>query len=165
MNESKRTRLETRRWPEGQRLCRSCNTMKANEEFHLFKKGVNGRYPHCKQCRKPISAKHWAEFPNTKKMLARTKSRATARGIPFNLALEDIVVPEKCPVLGIRLDHTGGQSEKSNSPSLDKIVPSLGYVKGNVRVISHRANMLKNNASVEEMELVLADLRKLRQEQ
>ena len=44
-------------------------------------------------------------------------------------------------------------------PSLDRIDGAKGYVKGNVRVISHRANMLKNDATIEELELVLKDLR------
>lgn len=165
MNENKRTRHETRRWPEGQRLCRSCNTIKANEEFHPFKNGANGRYPHCKECRKPVSARNWANFPLDKRLLSRAKSRAKKRNLPFNLTAEDIVIPALCPVLGVKLDKSTDHTERDTSPSLDKIVPSLGYVKGNVRVISHRANMLKNNATVEEMELVLADLKRLRQEQ
>lgn len=48
-----------------------------------------------------------------------------------------------------------------NDPSVDRIIPELGYTKGNVRVISNRANLLKNNASIEEIELVLEDLRRL----
>lgn len=49
------------------------------------------------------------------------------------------------------------------SPSLDRLDSSKGYVKGNVRVISKRANQLKNNATVEEMRMVLADLIRLQE--
>jgi hypothetical protein len=49
----------------------------------------------------------------------------------------------KCPVLGIPI-ILGGKLSK-NSPSLDKMVPGLGYVRGNVLVISHRANTMKGD--------------------
>lgn len=76
-----------------------------------------------------------------------------AKGLPFNLEREDIIVPELCPYLGIKLDMGGvpkGQSRK-HVASLDRIKPELGYVKGNVEVISHLANTMKNNASDREL--------------
>ena len=96
-------------------------------------------------------------------MLARVKFRAKRDGIPFNLDTTDIVIPSKCPVLGITLDTNiaRGKGYHPNSPSLDRIKPHLGYVKENVRVISARANLLKNNATVSELSAVLEDLRNL----
>lgn len=96
-------------------------------------------------------------------MLYRVKNRAKRLGIPFDLERTDISIPDFCPVLGIELIYRGGVGSgyHANSPSLDRIKPSLGYVKGNVRVISARANLLKNDASVEELERVLDDLRKI----
>lgn len=41
-----------------------------------------------------------------------------------------------------------------NSPSLDKIVPELGYVKGNIVVVSLRANQIKSDATIEELQAV-----------
>ena len=64
--------------------------------------------------------------------------------------MEDIVIPKKCPVLGIRLRQWRGYPRPS-SPSLDRIVPRKGYVPGNVCVISHRANMLKGDATWSEL--------------
>lgn len=55
-----------------------------------------------------------------------------------------------------------GMWHRPNSPSLDRIVPERGYVAGNLRVISNRANTLKNNATIDEMRLVLADLERIR---
>lgn len=97
-----------------------------------------------------------------KRMHIRVKCRAKTKGIPYELEVDDIVVPEKCPVLGLTLTmQQGRQGYHPNSPSLDRTVPSKGYVRGNVRVISSRANLLKNDATVEELERVLKDLKEV----
>jgi hypothetical protein len=94
------------------------------------------------------------------KMLARAKSRAKKHNLPFNLELDDIVIPEKCPLLGIEIESTEVRNSPNN-PSLDKIIPEKGYIKGNVWVISNRANTLKNDASIQELELLVENLKKL----
>ena len=66
--------------------------------------------------------------------------------------MEDIVIPEKCPVFLVPIEV----------PSIDRIDPSKGYIPGNVRIISMRANMLKSDATLEEMDLIVADLARLR---
>jgi hypothetical protein len=76
-------------------------------------------------------------------------ARSREFGLSFNLRIEDIRIPEKCPALGIPLQRGKGKWSP-NSPSLDRLIPQLGYVKGNVRVISMRANGIKSNATVEE---------------
>lgn len=93
-------------------------------------------------------------------MLARVKSRAKTLGVPFDLLEADLVCPSVCPVLGIPIviQFGNGYGPKINSPSVDRIDPGLGYVRGNVRVISQRANLLKNDATVAELRAVLADL-------
>lgn len=98
-----------------------------------------------------------------KRILTRVKSRAKTKGLPFNLDENDIVVPSVCPVLGIDIVMAQqSRGFKDSSASVDRIEPDLGYVKGNVRIISGRANLLKSNATVEELEAVLADLKGLR---
>lgn len=94
-------------------------------------------------------------------MVRRIRQRAKVAGIPFDLTVYDLPIPDTCPVLGVQLDHSyhGTKGARQNSPSVDRIVPELGYVSGNVRVMSHRANTLLNNASLEEMEKVLEFLR------
>lgn len=84
-------------------------------------------------------------------LLERARNRAKVKGLDFDLSIEDIIIPEFCPILGIPLFHNEGGHPSPNSPSLDRIIPSLGYVKGNVCIISHRANTIKNDASVDEL--------------
>src|SRR5262249_47719260 len=68
-------------------------------------------------------------------MLMWAKIRAKERNLPFNLNREDLMIPEFCPVLGIPL-RPGTRENKDNSPTLDRIIPELGYTRDNVRVIS-----------------------------
>ena len=79
------------------------------------------------------------------------KERARKRGIPFDIELEDVVIPDVCPALGTLLVVNGGGAPGDDSPSLDRIVPAKGYVKGNVQVISQKANRIKSDASASEV--------------
>jgi hypothetical protein len=87
----------------------------------------------------------------TRHIWGNLKARAKKQGIPFDLEESDVVAPECCPVLGIKLERSGGLGRLDSSPSVDRIIPSLGYVKGNVVVISYRANRIKNDATLEEL--------------
>ena len=79
------------------------------------------------------------------------KSRAQEKGLEFNLDIEDIIIPEKCPILEIPIQRNHGAA-KFDSASLDRIDPSKGYVRGNIAVISTMANTMKNNATRSELE-------------
>jgi len=95
-----------------------------------------------------------------KQLYTRIKSRCKKKQIPFNIDVSDLSIPLICPVLSIPIYWVeGGGTNQYNSPSVDRIIPEKGYVKGNVRVISNRANLLKSNATVEELTLVLEDLK------
>ena len=86
------------------------------------------------------------------KMRNRAQQRAKKSRIEFNLKKEDIIIPNKCPILGIPLIvHSGSPGGKKNSPSLDRINPLKGYTKDNIRVISHLANQMKSHANEKEM--------------
>lgn len=91
--------------------------------------------------------------------LSAIRSRAKKKGIPFDLVEADLVVPTHCPVLGIPLVPRSG-SFCDNSPSVDRLIPELGYVKGNCRVISYRANRIKCHATIEDLEKILDYMRR-----
>jgi hypothetical protein len=88
-------------------------------------------------------------------MLHSARVRAQKKNLPFNLGLDDIIIPDVCPVLGIPL-KTGTRKDHWDAPTLDRIFLDQGYVKGNVVVISWRANFIRSNATLDELEKVLA---------
>jgi hypothetical protein len=93
--------------------------------------------------------------------ISSAQGRVRKNGLPFNLKRGDLPpIPTTCPVLGIELIVWGSQT-RDESPSLDRIIPSLGYVPGNVRWISTRANILRRDATARELALVAQDAMKL----
>lgn len=89
-------------------------------------------------------------------ILARTKHRAKRLGVPFDLTADDIVVPDFCPVLGIRLVFGYGRKGFfPNAPSIDRFDRDKGYIASNIYIISARANILKSDATLSELEQVV----------
>lgn len=88
-------------------------------------------------------------------MLHRVRARAKKEGLECDITVEDIHIPKFCPLLGVPLVIGAGRERTGpNSPSLDKIDPLKGYVKGNVWVISKRANAIKQDCTFEEFEVM-----------
>ncbi len=86
-----------------------------------------------------------------KNMLNQAKIRAKKRGVPFSITLSDVAIPDFCPVLGIPILANARGGFNPNSASIDRIIPDLGYIPGNVQVISLRANLLKRDGTAEEL--------------
>lgn len=92
-------------------------------------------------------------------LLGNAKTRAKRDGVLFSMTIDDVIVPEICPVLGIPITVGDGVTG-DGSPSIDRIIPSRGYVHGNVWVISHKANTIKSDATPVELMLVAVAVRK-----
>ena len=169
---------ETRESKDREKKCPKCGNIKQILGFAQNKTRKDRLAIWCKECNKfyyirkrakllaqkqEDYAKHpeiYAErnrkfFENNykRKMVDAAKRRAKAKNLPFNLTYSDIVLPEKCPVLGIPLQFNK-QFSKFDSFSLDKIVPEKGYVKDNIVVISLKANQIKNCSTIAELEMV-----------
>jgi hypothetical protein len=97
----------------------------------------------------------WYARDPRKQMLINARTRAKREGVPFDLDVEDITIPEHCPILGLRIGVQlgGGRGGRNCSPSLDRLDPAAGYVRGNVTVVSLKANRLKNQLSPEQLML------------
>lgn len=86
---------------------------------------------------------------NPKKYLLKyAKARATKKGLPFTITEDDIVIPTHCPLLGVPLEF--GHSRYC--PSIDRVIPELGYVPTNIRIMSLAANKFKSDMSPDELE-------------
>lgn len=90
--------------------------------------------------------------PIEKKIYYAIKSKCKSRGIEFDLDFEDIVFPDVCPVLGLPLDRR----DSNHTPSVDRVDPTKGYTKNNIAIISLRANRMKQDATKEELEKIIA---------
>lgn len=88
-------------------------------------------------------------------VLKGAKGRAKRDGLEFDLEYEDIVIPAVCPVLGIPLKRNIGSGFHNDSPSIDRLDNNKGYTKDNICIISNRANLLKCDATIEELEKVI----------
>ena len=160
------------------KTCSKCGAEKpaTREFFSPQPKGRDSLHSYCKKCCAALAtAKYRADVPAGRKrnrddrrshperwLKYGAKQRAKRRGVPYALNDIDIVIPERCPVLGIKLITRGGEGAsggRRNSATLDCVIPEKGYVPGNVRVISHRANMIKTNATESELAAVLRYVR------
>lgn len=84
-------------------------------------------------------------------MLNRARHRAKNNQIEFNISVSDVIIPKTCPILGIELKYGKDKSSLKESPSLDRIDSTKGYIRGNVWVISNLANRMKNDATKDEL--------------
>lgn len=86
----------------------------------------------------------------------QVKARAKAENIPFDIDFKDLVWPTVCPVLGTPVFRSEKGLNRDNHPSVDKVIPELGYIKGNVCVISGKANRLKQESTIQDLEAVIS---------
>lgn len=88
------------------------------------------------------------------------KERAKKFSLPFDIDKDYVrsIMPTHCPVFGTPFEFYGKKT-RPESPSLDRLDPEKGYVRGNVAIISLRANAIKSNASWQEIQRVAEWLR------
>ena len=110
-----------------------------------------------KKCAK-CSRNHGQNTSTEYRLWSGAKRRARDAGLPFDIDWRDIHIPDTCPLLEIPI--VSGSTTTDNSPSIDRIIPSKGYVKGNIMVISHKANRIKSNATIDEINLLCENFHK-----
>ena len=143
--------------PPDHKRCGKCKEVKSFDQFRKNKMSSFGYSYFCKNCDKQrIYAKD-----KRKILLNSAKKRAKDNNLEFNLTLDDIVLPKVCPILGIQLQFND-KIAKDNSFSVDRINPEMGYVRGNIEIISFKANTIKNNATLHELELVYRHVKNIK---
>lgn len=103
-----------------------------------------------KENKEACDARYYRNRTPEKDIFYKAKQRARDFGHEFNLELSDIVIPDTCPILGIKIYKSKGNMAY-HSPTLDRRDNSKGYVKGNVFVISNKANRCKSDLTPEEI--------------
>ena len=155
----------------GFKVCPKCGNSKVVEDFYLKQNGK--RACHCKKCHAGYSKsvpsaqkdqrKLYRDKNRTKilvrtnelyrlhykrKMFNRAKLRASKKGLEFNIEESDITIPTHCPVYGFELQI--GLEDQNTSPCLDRVDNNKGYIKGNIVVVSAKANRVKGDGTLEE---------------
>ena len=153
------------------KVCNTCKVDKPLNEFHnnrfVKKDGLSYK---CKSCEKEYKDNICRFY----RWFGSKKARANSPGIEFSIeptdipgvkigetitiskrgqkytSWEAIEYPKVCPVLGMKLDW-GMNGLTNNSPSLDRVNNKLGYIKGNVMLMSNLANKMKSNATPEQL--------------
>jgi hypothetical protein len=87
------------------------------------------------------------------------KRRAIKKGLEFTIKPEDVILTDKCPIFGT--EFTYGETLSDTTLTIDRLDSKKGYVPGNVVVISHKANRIKNDANLNELEKVVHWLKNL----
>lgn len=125
-------------------------TCKPCRNGHIVPRHTSGN---CPECLKDAHERRQADYRVW--MFNAKKANAKMRGIEFTITLDDVVIPDKCPVLGIDLNKAVRSGSAGNAPSIDRIDPSKGYIAGNIAVISLRANRKKQDCTIEDLRKLL----------
>ena len=136
------------------KICKTCETEKPFSEFHINKRQRYGYANNCKECRSASQhTRYQQNWFNSTYVLK--KSYCRKNGIPFDLTPEYLqaIWTDECPVFKTPFEKHDKRS--SWSPALDRIDPSKGYTQGNVVYISARANRIKYDASISELERIV----------
>jgi hypothetical protein len=140
--------------------CSDCKEVKLKEEYPWSTSNSRSGYyfSYCKLCRKERQRIHRLNRSPWKERASKIGRRASLSGIPFNLDgdyLENLWELQEglCFYTGYRMVGSVGNGLTEYSVSVDKIIPEIGYLKGNVVLCTHRANTIKNNLTLSEMEL------------
>lgn len=161
------------------KYCTHCHKLLPLEEFSINNGNSTGRKSHCRVCisnnienkrlnkircsgyylrKGQRESRDWKRNNIKEYLYNSAKTRAKQRNEEFSIDLEDIIIPELCPLLGIRLQYNEG-IKQDTSYSLDRIDSTKGYIKGNIWVVSLRANRIKNDSTIEELEMILHNLK------
>lgn len=159
-NKHKGRLIEKRNHLEGKTLqCKLCKKHKNPRHFSYKKRGdINsGKKEYCHRCganerEKKRRNRTWKDDA-VKVLLSGSKQRAKRANIKHTLTRDDIVIPDRCPVFGTEMKREGRKTWK-NAPSIDRIDNNEGYTKENIVIVSRRANILKKDASIEELKLL-----------
>ena len=132
--------------------CKSCSVRRRNLQTSPCTHGKNRRElkdGSCAECRIEHSVEYRKAHTKSYRLYYAAKRRAKLMGVPWALTREYIesIWPEdnKCPIMGVEFAWTSKRGPSRLGATLDRIDPKLGYVVGNVAIISFVANCIKQD--------------------
>ena len=131
--------------------CNNCiNEEKRKWASEKYRENIKKFRNRSLQFNKRLLAKNPKKY-KCRQMYSSARKRAKQKGFSFNITSDYLysIAPDICPILGVKIDYACNSKNK-NSASLDRIDSSIGYVVGNVQIISYLANLMKSNASIDE---------------
>ena len=149
------------------KTCADCGETKEISLFHKNSQQKDGYSCYCKLCSKNKNFNKYKKLSldhewKLKQTLRASKNRALKNNLEHTLTFEELnrlyPIDNKCPILNIELSWG---FPKDNSPSLDRIDSLKGYTYENCQIISNRANRIKSDATIEELDLVVRYLKEL----
>jgi hypothetical protein len=144
-----------------EKKCVGCHKILPFEMFNINRTRTDGRQNQCKTCKSDYNKtynrlnnggrREWKDKNPIPVLLARLKDRAKAKEVEFALTAQTVPpISDDCPCCGQMMIRATGNPGR-NSPSLDRIIPHVGYVPGNVQWICYRCNAIKSDATPEEL--------------
>lgn len=137
---------------------------KAKQYYHDNKEKVLEDVKKYREANRPKIQEKGREYYRRKlknRLLNAARARARKQNLEFDLTENDIILPRFCPLLGVEMFVTESRrGSKDCSFSLDRIDSTKGYIKGNVWIISHKANTMKSSSTLQEFELMAQNWRK-----
>jgi hypothetical protein len=143
------------------KLCSKCKTIKSLSEFTKSRYSKDGLRYQCRACNQLYQQCDRDKWNQKYYVNAKTKSpeawlwkqakhraKTDYNDMEFTITKDDITIPKLCPYLGVELRFF---ADLNQAPSLDRIDSSKGYTKDNIQVISRLANIMKSNATKEQL--------------
>ena len=147
--------------------CSECNEIKTLEDNFFFKVKKNGYkyfYTYCDDCK--YKKKCAKMNSNVDYIISdrwyHIKQAAPKKNTIFDISKEDFIEQYKnqnglCFYTDLPMVCLWGYGKQRNAMSVDKIIPTLGYVKGNIVFCLNRINMAKHDFALEEIKLWMPD--------
>lgn len=139
--------------------CKLCDSNAGREYYKRNREKILARqsnYEKTDQGRKKYQRQRRKETHVLNRLLSGARRRASAKELPFDLTIEwlQTMIVSHCPITLEPMDWTRDQvvdgKPGPNSPSIDKIIPKLGYIQSNCAIVSFRGNSIKNNGTIDE---------------
>jgi hypothetical protein len=151
------------------KICDKCSQEKSVLDYHKDRRLVSGIKNICNVCATMRTKEYYKTVEGKQKrnalralkrsldpriiLFGGAKQRAKKNNIVFSIKKEDIIIPDFCPILGLKLKNNNILSD--DSITLDRIENSKGYIASNIQVISWKANRLKSNSTIEELQKII----------